>query len=93
MRVGMQSQQSAGIPIFVNRIPSGRSFCALQLKLMFGALTRAAERWRSVKVTDFERRQIAAIRKELDAEYEPHIGTHISSKDAPVIKKSSKKRT
>jgi putative transposase len=24
------------------------------LKLMFGALTRAAERWRSVKVTEFE---------------------------------------
>ena len=28
------------------------------LKLMFGALIRAAERWRSVKVTEFERRQI-----------------------------------
>ena len=27
------------------------------LKLMFGALIRAAERWRSVKVTEFERRQ------------------------------------
>ena len=29
------------------------------LKLMFGALIRAAERWRSVKVTEFERRQMA----------------------------------
>jgi transposase-like protein len=36
------------------------------LKLMFGALTRAAERWRSIKVTEFERRQLAAVRKELD---------------------------
>jgi hypothetical protein len=25
---------------------------------MFGALIRAAERWRSVKVTEFERRQL-----------------------------------
>jgi hypothetical protein len=29
------------------------------LKLMFGALIRAAERWRSVKVTEFERRHSA----------------------------------
>jgi hypothetical protein len=40
------------------------------LKMMFGALIRAAERWRSVKVSDFERRQLAAVRKELDQEYE-----------------------
>jgi hypothetical protein len=64
------------------------------LKLMFGALTRAAERWRSVKVTDFERRQMAAIRKELDDEYETQVGTHIrSSKDGTVAKKSSKIRS
>ena len=42
------------------------------LKLMFGALIRAAERWRSVKVTEFERRQMASVRKELDQEYEAH---------------------
>jgi len=40
------------------------------LKLMFGAMIRAAERWRAIKVTDFERRQMAAIREELDQEYE-----------------------
>jgi hypothetical protein len=34
---------------------------------MFGALIRAAERWRSVKVTEFERRQLAAVQKELKA--------------------------
>jgi mutator family transposase len=28
------------------------------IKLMFGALARAAERWRSVKVAEFERRQL-----------------------------------
>jgi hypothetical protein len=30
------------------------------LKLMFDALIRAAERWRSIKVTEFERRQRSA---------------------------------
>ena len=35
---------------------------------------RAAERWRAIKVTDFERRQMAAVRKELDHEYEAQSG-------------------
>jgi hypothetical protein len=35
------------------------------LKLMYGALIRAAERWRSVKITEFEHPQIAAVRNEL----------------------------
>src|SRR6266404_4699578 len=33
------------------------------LKLMFSALIRAAERWRSVKVTEFERRQLLQSKK------------------------------
>jgi len=33
------------------------------LKLMFGALIRAAERWRGLRFTEFELRQIAAVRK------------------------------
>jgi hypothetical protein len=33
------------------------------LKLMFRALIRAAKRWRSVKVNEFERRQLAAAQK------------------------------
>ncbi len=36
------------------------------LKLMFGALIRAAERWRGLRFTEFELRQIAAVRKDLD---------------------------
>jgi putative transposase len=32
------------------------------LKLMFGAMTRAAERWRSIRITEFERRQMAQAR-------------------------------
>ena len=34
----------------------------------------AAERWRSIKVTEFEHRQITAVRKELDQEYEAQVG-------------------
>jgi hypothetical protein len=53
------------------------------LKLMFGALIRAAGRWRSIKVTEFEHRQIAAVRKELGQEYETQIGLKMQlSKDA-----------
>ena len=36
------------------------------LKLMYAALIRAAERWRGLKMTEFERRQLQAIRDELD---------------------------
>ena len=44
------------------------------LKLMFGAMIRAAERWRAVKVTEFERRQLAAVKQDLDQEYEARTG-------------------
>ena len=44
------------------------------LKLMFGAMTRAAERWKPIKVTDFERRQLAALRLELNQDYEARNG-------------------
>ena len=64
------------------------------LKLMFGALIRAAERWRSVKVTEFERRQMAVVRNELDQEYEAMVGlARQSTKDAPTVKLSSTSRT
>jgi putative transposase len=43
------------------------------LKLMYGALIRAAERWRGLRVTEFELRQLDAVRKDLDAEYEASI--------------------
>lgn len=36
------------------------------LKLMYAALIRAAERWRGLKMTEFEQRQLKAIRDELD---------------------------
>ena len=64
------------------------------LKLMFGALIRAAERWRSIKVTEFEHRQITSVRKELDQEYEAQVGLKAQlSKDAVPVKISSNLRT
>ena len=64
------------------------------LKLMFAAMTRAAERWRAVKVTDFERRQMAALRQELDDEYEANIGlAKRPSKAKPQTQLSSSSQT
>jgi len=39
------------------------------LKLMYAALTRASENWRRISMSQFERRQLGSIRKELDQEY------------------------
>jgi hypothetical protein len=36
------------------------------LKLMYAALIRAAERWRGLRITEFERRQLQALRAEFD---------------------------
>jgi transposase-like protein len=64
------------------------------LKLMFGAMARAAERWRAVRITDFERRQMAAVRTELDQEYEAQAGlAKPTSKDKHSVKLSSSSRT
>ena len=63
------------------------------LKLMFGALIRAAERWCSVKITEFERRT-AAVRKELDQEYEVAVGLNAKpSKEDIRARISSNSRT
>ena len=64
------------------------------LKLMFGAMIRAAERWRPVKITDFERRQMAAVKTELSQEYEAHVGVaKPTSKEKHSVKLSSTSRT
>lgn len=64
------------------------------LKLMFGAMIRAAERWRAIRVSEFERRQMAAVRKELDEIYKAENGLNKpASKEAPQSNLSSKPRT
>ena len=64
------------------------------LKLMFGAMTRAAERWRSIRFTEFERRQIDAVRKELTEEYKTADTTSPTPQQAqPATAISSTSRT
>jgi transposase-like protein len=64
------------------------------LKLMFGAMTRAAERWRSIRITEFERRQMAALRHELDDDYEAAVGLDTTrSGGTPAAKIPSRSRT
>ena len=61
------------------------------LKLKFGAMIRAADRWRAIKFTDFERRQIAAVREGLAGEYQAQINapTHTSATQNPSRLSSS----
>jgi transposase-like protein len=64
------------------------------LKLMFGAMIRAAERWRNIRITEFERRQMTAVRKELDERYEAENGlAKPPSREKPKTKLSSTSRT
>jgi len=46
---------------------------------MCGALTRAAERWRSIRISAFERHQMAALRQELDHDHEAVVGLDTGS--------------
>jgi putative transposase len=36
---------------------------------MYAALIRAAERWRGIRITEFEQRQLRAIRDEIDSDF------------------------
>src|SRR5262249_49796707 len=59
------------------------------LKLMYAALIRAAERWRGLRMTEFERRQLTAIRNELDRAH----AERTAPVTAPQTRLSSKART
>lgn len=61
---------------------------------MFGAMIRAAERWHSIRITEFERRQIDAVRKELTEEYLTPDTTSATAQQAqPFTAISSNSRT
>jgi transposase-like protein len=64
------------------------------LKLMYAALIRAAEKWRGLKVTEFDSRQLKAIRSELDRAHAERTAPVVSVKpNAPQSSLSSKNRT
>jgi hypothetical protein len=46
------------------------------LKLAFAALERAARGWQRIHISDFERRQVAALRRELGLDPRPAETTH-----------------
>ena len=58
------------------------------LKLILGALIRAAERWRGLRFTEFEMRQITAVRKDLNDEYQTSITPQARSSQPRVSSKS-----
>jgi putative transposase len=64
------------------------------LKLMYAALIRASERWRGIKVTEFEQRQLSAIRNELDRAHAERTAPATSpNATATPTRLSSRKRT
>lgn len=64
------------------------------LKLIYAALIRAAERWRGIRITEFEQRQLTAIRDELNTDFaartSPLANTTVT---ASPTRLSSKDRT
>src|SRR5262245_37276011 len=59
------------------------------LKLLFGALIRAAETLRGLRFTEFELFQLKAMRKDLDAEYEAPIAGSDGTSRPPGSSKSA----
>jgi transposase-like protein len=49
------------------------------LKLMYAALIRAAEHWRGLRFSEFERRQLAALRNELNDEFKRRMAPATAS--------------
>jgi putative transposase len=64
------------------------------LKLMYAALIRAAEHWRGIRITEFERRQLKAVRDEIDNEFSARTTpTTKTTLTASPTRLSSKNRT
>src|SRR5881392_3352226 len=60
------------------------------LKLIYAALIRAAERWRGIRISEFEQRQLKAIREEIDNDF---AATNALAATAPQSHLSSNQRT
>lgn len=55
------------------------------LKLMYAALIRASQTWRGLRISDFERKQIAELRAELEAEFKQRTSSEKSAASRPRI--------
>jgi transposase-like protein len=64
------------------------------LKLMYAAVIRAADRWRGLTMSEFEQRQLKAIREELDRAHADRIAPAVrTTPSASPVRLSSKTRT
>ena len=64
------------------------------LKLMYAAVIRAADRWRGLTVSEFEQRQLKAIRAELDRAHADRVAPAVrTTPSASPVRLSSKART
>jgi transposase-like protein len=64
------------------------------LKLMYAALIRAAERWRGLRMTEFDMRQLKAIRDELNRDFAARVAPATgTTPTASQNRLSSKNRT
>jgi transposase-like protein len=64
------------------------------LKLMYAAVIRAADRWRGLTMSEFEQRQLRAIREELDRAHTERTAPAVKpTSSASPIRLSSKART
>jgi transposase-like protein len=64
------------------------------LKLMYAAVIRAADRWRGLIMSEFEQRQLRAIREELDRAHTERTAPAVKpTSSASPIRLSSKART
>ncbi len=71
-------------------IPNAFGERAVQ-KLMFGAMWRAATRWKPFRVFEFEARQLERIRVDLSEEYEKSTGLPAASRRAAAPARLSSK--
>ena len=60
------------------------------LKLMYAAIIRAADRWRGILVGEFERRQLRAIREELNRAHAARVAPAVTRATSPPVQKLRK---
>jgi len=63
------------------------------LKLLYASLLRASERWRGLKISVFEMKQLEMIRQELDDGHQRRHAPAVSSQGSVPSRKSSRNRT
>jgi putative transposase len=57
------------------------------LKLMYAAVIRAADRWRGLTVGEFERRQLHALREELNRAHAERVAPAAAAKPTPPVRR------